>query len=45
MSVNNFIIKTNIGLYCPAGGFYLDTLKGVDKALVSNSHGDHAVPN
>lgn len=30
------------GLYCPAGGFYIDPWKAVDKALITHAHGDHA---
>lgn len=30
------------GLYCPAGGFYIDPWKPVDKALITHAHGDHA---
>lgn len=45
MTVNNFLTKTKIGLYCHAGDFYLDPGKGVGRALISHAHGDHAVPN
>lgn len=30
------------GLYCPAGGFYIDPWKPVDKAVISHGHSDHA---
>ncbi len=30
------------GLYCPAGGFYIDPWKPVDKAIISHGHSDHA---
>jgi putative mRNA 3-end processing factor len=30
------------GLCCPAGGFYIDPWKPVDKALITHAHGDHA---
>jgi len=30
------------GLFCPAGGFYIDPWKPVDKALITHAHGDHA---
>lgn len=45
MTVNGFLTKTKIGLYCPAGDFYLDPSVGVKRALVSHAHGDHAVAN
>lgn len=30
------------GLYCPAGDFYIDPWRGVDKAIVTHAHSDHA---
>lgn len=30
------------GLYCPAGGFYIDPVKLVPKALITHAHSDHA---
>ena len=30
------------GLFCPQGGFYIDPWKGVDKALITHAHSDHA---
>ncbi|MCQ0091286.1 ligase-associated DNA damage response exonuclease [Roseovarius sp. M141] len=30
------------GLYCPAGGFYIDPVRAVEKALVTHGHADHA---
>jgi putative mRNA 3-end processing factor len=30
------------GLYCPAGGFYIDPWKPVDRAVISHGHSDHA---
>lgn len=30
------------GLYCPAGGFYIDPWGAVDRALITHAHGDHA---
>ena len=30
------------GLYCPAGGFYIDPWKPVDKAVITHAHSDHA---
>ncbi len=30
------------GLYCPAGDFYIDPWRAVDRALVTHAHSDHA---
>ncbi len=30
------------GLYCPAGDFYIDPWKPVDKAVITHGHSDHA---
>jgi putative mRNA 3-end processing factor len=30
------------GLFCPAGGFYIDPWGAVDRALITHAHGDHA---
>lgn len=30
------------GLYCSAGGFYIDPWKPVDKAIITHGHSDHA---
>ncbi|MFO7763477.1 MAG: ligase-associated DNA damage response exonuclease [Wenzhouxiangellaceae bacterium] len=30
------------GLYCPDGGFWIDPLKPVDRAIVTHAHADHA---
>lgn len=30
------------GLYCPAGDFYIDPMRKVDRALVTHGHSDHA---
>ena len=30
------------GLYCPAGNFYIDPWRPVDKALITHAHSDHA---
>jgi putative mRNA 3-end processing factor len=34
--------ETSKGLYCAAGGFYIDPWRGVDRALVTHGHADHA---
>jgi putative mRNA 3-end processing factor len=33
---------TDKGLCCPAGGFYIDPWKPVNKAVITHAHGDHA---
>ncbi len=33
---------TEGGLCCPAGGFYIDPWRGVDRAIVTHAHSDHA---
>jgi putative mRNA 3-end processing factor len=33
---------TDKGLFCPAGGFYIDPWKPVDKAVITHAHSDHA---
>jgi len=33
---------TPAGLYCPPGGFYIDPVRAVDRALVTHGHADHA---
>jgi putative mRNA 3-end processing factor len=30
------------GLFCEAGGFYIDPWRGVDRALITHAHSDHA---
>ena len=32
---------TNRGLFCEAGGFYVDPWAAVDRAVVTHAHGDH----
>lgn len=33
---------TDKGLYCPAGKFYIDPWKPVEKAIITHAHSDHA---
>src|SRR5437870_5038110 len=35
------IESTAAGLYCAAGGFYLDPWEPVDRAVITHAHGDH----
>lgn len=45
MTINNFISRTQAGLYCIPGDFHLDPQRRVKTAVVSHAHGDHATPN
>jgi putative mRNA 3-end processing factor len=38
------LVPTPAGLHCRAGGFYIDPLRPVDRALVTHAHADHARP-
>lgn len=41
--MNDSILETTPrGLYCPAGGFYIDPSHPVDRAVVTHGHTDHA---
>jgi putative mRNA 3-end processing factor len=35
---------TDKGIYCPAGDFYIDPWRPVDRALITHGHSDHARP-
>src|SRR3954452_23769137 len=35
---------TRAGLYCEPGGFYIDPLVPVPRAVITHGHGDHARP-
>ncbi len=35
---------TDRGIYCPAGDFYIDPWKPVDRAVITHAHSDHARP-
>ena len=32
------------GLYCEPGGFFIDPLRGVERAVITHAHSDHARP-
>jgi len=36
------IVLTARGLYCEAGGFYIDPWKPVDRAVITHADADHA---
>src|SRR5688572_32471425 len=33
---------TDSGLFCAAGGFHIDPWRGVERALITHAHSDHA---
>ncbi len=35
---------TSVGLYCPAGDFYIDPQRRVERAVTTHAHADHARP-
>ena len=38
------LTETPDGLFCSAGGFFIDPWAPVDRALITHAHGDHARP-
>ena len=42
LSFDDLLKTTPAGLYCPAGGFYIDPQRPVDRAVVTHAHSDHA---
>src|SRR5882724_2238683 len=38
------IVESAQGLFCPEGGFHLDPLLPVERAVITHAHGDHARP-
>ncbi|CAJ0782988.1 hypothetical protein LMG7141_01334 [Ralstonia condita] len=42
MRPTNLIVSTPNGLYCPAGDFYVDPWRPVDRAIITHAHSDHA---
>jgi len=43
MRGEDVLVSTPAGLCCPAGGFYIDPVRPVDKALITHGHSDHAL--
>jgi putative mRNA 3-end processing factor len=42
MQASDDLIKSTArGLYCEAGGFYIDPWQPVDRAVITHAHGDH----
>src|SRR5258707_394272 len=44
MRPEDLLLSTPAGLFCPRGGFHIDPLRPVDKALITHGHSDHARP-
>ena len=42
--VDDLIVATPRGLYCPPGDFYIDPWRPVGRAVVTHAHADHARP-
>ncbi len=40
----DLIVARPEGLYCPAGDFYIDPWRPVERAVLTHAHGDHARP-
>src|SRR5205823_12478683 len=44
MRAEELLVHTPVGLCCRAGGFHIDPLRPVERALVTHAHSDHARP-
>ena len=42
MARNQVLTFTENGIFCPAGGFFIDPWRKVDRALITHGHADHA---
>jgi putative mRNA 3-end processing factor len=42
MAAMDLIVQRPEGLYCPAGDFYIDPWRPVDRAVITHAHADHA---
>lgn len=42
MRPSDLLKTTPQGLYCPAGDFYIDPMRPVERALITHGHADHA---
>ena len=40
--MQDLIVQKTEGLYCPAGDFYIDPWRPVDRAVITHAHADHA---
>ena len=39
-----WLIVTEAGLFCEPGGFFIDPIRAVDRAVITHAHSDHARP-
>lgn len=42
MRAQDILKLTPQGLFCPGGGFYIDPVRPVDRAVITHGHSDHA---
>jgi putative mRNA 3-end processing factor len=42
MLPRDLLRPTPAGLYCPPGGFFIDPVRAVDRAVITHGHADHA---
>src|SRR5437762_1732416 len=42
MRPQDILMPTPAGLFCKPGGFYIDPVRAVNKALITHGHSDHA---
>ncbi len=42
MDIDGSLILSSEGLYCPSGGFFIDPVRPVPRALITHGHADHA---
>ena len=42
MDISELLQERDVGLYCPAGDFFIDPWRPVDRAVVTHAHADHA---
>ncbi|MEM6974246.1 MAG: ligase-associated DNA damage response exonuclease [Pseudomonadota bacterium] len=42
--MTELLTLTDEGLFCPAGGFHIDPVRPVERAVVTHAHGDHCRP-
>lgn len=42
--MQDLVTRTDLGLYCPPGDFYVDPWRAVDRAIITHAHSDHARP-
>jgi len=42
LKFTDLLKPTEAGLHCPPGGFFIDPVRPVDRAVITHGHGDHA---